>query len=68
MPVHDQELVRSAIWDAPRFKRSSETSTKTTLNASCNQGLPKPEGRVFKAGLRSGIGAGPGRAALVREA
>ena len=30
---------------APRFKRSSDTSTHTTLSASCSQGLPKPEGR-----------------------
>jgi hypothetical protein len=45
IPVHDHALSRSAVSVAPRFKRSSDTRTHTTLNASCSQGLPKPEGR-----------------------
>src|SRR4030095_14923983 len=46
IPVHDHALSRSAVSVAPRFKRSSDTSTHTTLSASCSQGLPKPEGRT----------------------
>src|SRR5882724_9801137 len=46
IPVHDHALSRSEVSVAPRFKRSSDTSTLATLNASCSQGLPKPEGRT----------------------
>src|SRR6266536_620254 len=45
IPVHDHALSRSAVSVAPRFKSSSDTSTHTTLNVSCSQGLPKPECR-----------------------
>mgnify|MGYP001792188453 CR=1 FL=1 len=34
IPVHDQELVRFAVSDAPRFSKSSETVTKAALRAS----------------------------------
>jgi hypothetical protein len=45
MPVQDHALSGSAMSVAPRFKRSSETNTQITLNASWSHGLPKPEGR-----------------------
>jgi hypothetical protein len=45
MPVHENALSGSATSAAPRFKRSSEMNTHSTLNASCSHGLPKPEGR-----------------------
>src|SRR5918996_4415633 len=44
-PVQDHALSGSATSVAPRFKRSSETNTHSTLKASCSHGLPKPEGR-----------------------
>src|SRR4030095_8478313 len=44
-PVQDHALSGSATSVAPRFKRSSETNTQITLNASCSHGLPKPEVR-----------------------
>src|SRR6266480_5209044 len=44
-PVQDNALSGSAISVAPRFKRSSETNTQTTLTISCSHGLPKPEVR-----------------------
>src|SRR6267143_1756394 len=44
-PVHDQACAGFAVSDAPRLSSSSETNTHTTLSASCNHGLAKPEGR-----------------------
>src|SRR4029434_1969560 len=44
-PVQDHALSGSAMSVTPRFKRSSETNTQITLNASCSHGLRKPEGR-----------------------
>src|SRR5215472_17955418 len=45
IPVHENALSGAATSVAPRFKRSSDTNTHTTLNPSCSQGLPKPGGR-----------------------
>src|SRR4029450_4162493 len=44
-PVQDHALSGSAMSVTPLFKRSSETNTQITLNASCSHGLRKPEGR-----------------------
>src|SRR4029077_6149981 len=44
-PVQDQACARFAVSEAPRLSSSSETNTHTTLSASCNHGLAKPEGR-----------------------
>ncbi|PYL56023.1 MAG: hypothetical protein DMF31_13535 [Verrucomicrobia bacterium] len=46
-PVQDHALSVFATSVAPRFKRNSDASTHATLRASCNQGLPKPEGRFW---------------------
>src|SRR6478609_8128311 len=45
--IPDQENASSgaATWVAPRFKRSSEPNTHTTLKPSCSHGFPKPDGR-----------------------
>src|SRR6516165_7479075 len=45
IPVQEKALSGSATSVAPRFKRSSDTNTHTTLNPSCSHGLPKPVGR-----------------------
>src|SRR5437588_4248832 len=47
IPVHEKALSGSATCIAPRFKRSSDTNTHSTLNASCSPGLPKPVGRFW---------------------
>ena len=45
--IPDQENASSgaATSLAPRFKRSSEANTHTTLKPSCSHGFPKPDGR-----------------------
>src|SRR5438105_446409 len=45
IPVQENALSGSATSVAPRFKRSSDTNTHSTLNASCSHGLPNLDGR-----------------------
>src|ERR1700756_531786 len=47
IPVQDKALAGSATSVAPRFKRSSDTNTHSTLNPSSSHGLPKPVGRFW---------------------
>jgi hypothetical protein len=45
IPVQENASSGAATSLAPRFKRSSEANTHTTLRPSCSHGLPKPNGR-----------------------
>src|ERR1044072_9375531 len=45
IPLQENASSVAATWLAPRFKRSSEANTHTTLTPSCNHGLRKPDGR-----------------------
>src|SRR5205814_7893168 len=45
IPVQENASFGAATSLAPRFKRSSEANTHTTLRPSCSDGLPKPDGR-----------------------
>src|SRR5215218_5604092 len=45
IPVQENASSGAATSLAPRFKRSSEANTHTTLKPSCSHGFPKPDGR-----------------------
>src|SRR5229473_1048594 len=45
IPVQENASSGAATSLAPRFKRSSEANTNTTLKPSCSHGFPKPDGR-----------------------
>ena len=45
IPVQENASSGAATSVAPRFKRSSEANTHTTLKPSCSHGFPKPDGR-----------------------
>src|SRR3954466_14142074 len=45
IPVQENASSGAAMSVAPRFKRSSEPNTHTTLTPSCSHGFPKPDGR-----------------------